>query len=131
MFGKFVIKLHGHVVIELPTGSLLCVTPPEIAMEHINFIRDSSVEKLIINNRLPTKSFSLVKENLVEKFVSYENEFDLARLLGDVAKVGRIQAQKNLIANDFLKYIKRETGRNDPCFCGSGLKYKQCCGKNL
>jgi preprotein translocase subunit SecA len=21
-------------------------------------------------------------------------------------------------------------GRNDPCPCGSGLKYKQCCGKN-
>ena len=22
-------------------------------------------------------------------------------------------------------------GRNDPCPCGSGKKYKQCCGKNL
>jgi uncharacterized protein len=21
-------------------------------------------------------------------------------------------------------------GRNDPCPCGSGRKYKQCCGKN-
>jgi hypothetical protein len=21
-----------------------------------------------------------------------------------------------------------EVGRNDPCFCGSGLKYKKCCG---
>ena len=21
-------------------------------------------------------------------------------------------------------------GRNDPCPCGSGKKYKQCCGKN-
>jgi SEC-C motif-containing protein len=21
------------------------------------------------------------------------------------------------------------TGRNDPCLCGSGLKYKKCCGK--
>jgi SEC-C motif-containing protein len=20
-------------------------------------------------------------------------------------------------------------GRNDPCTCGSGLKYKKCCGK--
>ncbi|MDD6069879.1 MAG: preprotein translocase subunit SecA [Clostridiales bacterium] len=29
--------------------------------------------------------------------------------------------------------IKRKSakiGRNDPCPCGSGLKYKQCCGKN-
>ncbi|NTV50759.1 MAG: YchJ family protein [Geobacteraceae bacterium] len=22
-----------------------------------------------------------------------------------------------------------KTGRNDPCICGSGLKYKKCCGK--
>lgn len=21
----------------------------------------------------------------------------------------------------------REVGRNDPCYCGSGKKYKQCC----
>ena len=24
----------------------------------------------------------------------------------------------------------RKIGRNDPCPCGSGLKYKKCCGKN-
>jgi SEC-C motif-containing protein len=23
-----------------------------------------------------------------------------------------------------------KVGRNDPCPCGKGLKYKQCCGKN-
>ena len=24
----------------------------------------------------------------------------------------------------------KKLGRNDPCPCGSGLKYKKCCGKN-
>lgn len=24
----------------------------------------------------------------------------------------------------------KKVGRNDPCPCGSGLKYKKCCGKN-
>ena len=30
------------------------------------------------------------------------------------------------------KPIKKEmvVGRNDPCPCGSGKKYKKCCGKN-
>ena len=28
-------------------------------------------------------------------------------------------------------YVKGETvGRNDPCPCGSGKKYKHCCGKD-
>ena len=24
-----------------------------------------------------------------------------------------------------------KVGRNDPCPCGSGKKYKKCCGKNI
>ena len=27
------------------------------------------------------------------------------------------------------KILKKETGRNDPCPCGSGKKYKKCCLK--
>ena len=30
--------------------------------------------------------------------------------------------------------ITRETpkiGRNDPCICGNGRKFKKCCGKNI
>ena len=27
------------------------------------------------------------------------------------------------------KVNKNKVGRNDPCPCGSGRKYKQCCGK--
>jgi preprotein translocase subunit SecA len=29
-----------------------------------------------------------------------------------------------------LKLDKPKVGRNDPCPCGSGKKYKKCCGKN-
>jgi SEC-C motif-containing protein len=28
------------------------------------------------------------------------------------------------------KLTTPKIGRNDPCFCGSGKKYKKCCGKN-
>ena len=30
--------------------------------------------------------------------------------------------------NEMQKAIKK-VGRNDPCPCGSGLKYKKCCGR--
>ena len=26
--------------------------------------------------------------------------------------------------------VEQKPGRNDPCPCGSGKKYKKCCGKN-
>jgi len=28
------------------------------------------------------------------------------------------------------EYAIKITGRNDACYCGSGLKYKKCCGQN-
>jgi preprotein translocase subunit SecA len=27
--------------------------------------------------------------------------------------------------------VEKKIGRNDPCPCGSGKKYKNCCGKNV
>lgn len=33
--------------------------------------------------------------------------------------------------NNRNKRESRKVGRNAPCPCGSGLKYKRCCGKNL
>jgi preprotein translocase subunit SecA len=30
-----------------------------------------------------------------------------------------------------VKLDQPKVGRNDPCPCGSGKKYKKCCGKNL
>ncbi|OQY03760.1 MAG: hypothetical protein B6I22_10905, partial [Desulfobacteraceae bacterium 4572_123] len=28
-----------------------------------------------------------------------------------------------------VKRTNKKIGRNDPCPCGSGKKYKKCCGK--
>ena len=42
----------------------------------------------------------------------------------------------NLRGRSMSKEVKKEivhsvkVGRNDPCPCGSGKKYKKCCGKN-
>ena len=29
------------------------------------------------------------------------------------------------------KYIGKKMRRNEPCFCGSGKKFKHCCGAQL
>ena len=38
------------------------------------------------------------------------------------------------IIKDFKRskivHKEKEPGRNDPCPCGSGKKYKKCCGAN-
>ena len=43
------------------------------------------------------------------------------------------QVQGAAQTNQTLQPVKRDSskvGRNDPCPCGSGKKYKNCCGKN-
>lgn len=38
----------------------------------------------------------------------------------------RVPSTKRL---DFAAETNRHAGRNDPCPCGSGRKYKKCCGR--
>ena len=41
------------------------------------------------------------------------------------------QVERLLNPMGVVESVKREPkiGRNDPCSCGSGLKYKKCCGR--
>ena len=49
--------------------------------------------------------------------------------------IERKEVSKNKITNDGKDHVKKQpkkstkVGRNDSCPCGSGKKYKQCCGK--
>ena len=49
------------------------------------------------------------------------------------AELRQERAPANVMAwirnRDLQAAGKKEPGRNDPCPCGSGLKYKRCCGK--
>ena len=42
--------------------------------------------------------------------------------------------KRNEIAKEYrrssIAVSDKVVGRNDPCPCGSGKKYKKCCGKN-
>ena len=40
------------------------------------------------------------------------------------------KAPKIVIKQVTVRNTEKEVGRNDPCPCGSGKKYKNCCGKN-
>jgi len=34
-------------------------------------------------------------------------------------------------ANNTYTRETPKVGRNDPCICGNGKKYKKCCGRNI
>jgi ribosomal protein S18 acetylase RimI-like enzyme len=56
------------------------------------------------------------------RFVQERPEVVLARLTRPFSLAGAAWAQVE------LPHLVVEPGRNDPCPCGSGRKYKRCCG---
>ncbi len=55
-------------------------------------------------------------EELAKKALTKEEREAEEKLLKETKKVDPIKAEGH-------------AGRNDPCPCGSGQKYKKCCGK--
>ena len=56
------------------------------------------------------------------KFLNAAYRDNLSYLLNELKKEGYVPAPPTVVRS------KKRIGRNDPCPCGSGLKYKRCCG---
>ncbi len=54
---------------------------------------------------------------------------DLARVIYNANIVKREPSQQTAASKRHAAPVNKDTGRNDPCPCGSGKKYKKCCGK--
>ena len=85
----------------------------------------------------PLRAYTIEGLEMYEKMLSHiDKDITLFLLKTEVKQnVERKEVTKNKITNDSsenpTKTIKKgeKIGRNDPCPCGSGKKYKQCCGK--
>lgn len=59
---------------------------------------------------------------------STDNPILITRFLPHKKNIKPYLSRKNKII--FKEPTVMVLGRNDPCSCGSGLKYKKCCGRN-
>ncbi len=70
-------------------------------------------------------------ESLIKKLTSFTRVFwDSMVSIKDIVKNRKLEKMKNLtIIRDIESQLQREVRRNDQCPCGSGKKYKVCCGR--
>ena len=66
------------------------------------------------------------EEEARQKAMQLSRSEDLEAAPEEQSPLQQISGQKQMPADAGVK-----VGRNDPCPCGSGKKYKQCCGKDL
>ena len=74
--------------------------------------------------------FNTIKTLQIIQFKTETAEEEAARIAEQIAQQQRFaesQRQLNLSSTEEVKSEKK-IARNDPCPCGSGKKYKQCCG---
>lgn len=80
---------------------------------------------------------ALEKKALRDRLDVAERAVDIYQAVGNVQRVAELKREiPSLKRNTFTRSVGtspvkvEKTGRNDPCPCGSGKKYKKCCGKS-
>lgn len=122
------LEAEFHTVWVSPADGLIDITPKLDNESQILFLPDSYrvyKDKLVDNKRKPlvdnqyTRMWLLVEK---KKYEIMKKHFVNGEVDGPAA-----QAEFEKLIES-MEIQKKKIGRNDPCYCGSGKKYKRCCG---
>ena len=124
--------------------TLLLRSVDEKWMDHLDAMEDlkNSIGLNAYAQRNPVTEYRLVGADMFDNMIADIKETTVLRILSAVprreAPIERKQVAKPLVEGfaggkmptraPAKKAVK--VGRNDPCPCGSGKKYKKCCGRN-
>ena len=98
---------------------------PKIEIENSISLEQSALKNMIQKHLPLSIEYNIETENIIHHVIELFKAINEEELALQYAQIEKQQ-------NDFgkkkpTKVIK--VGRNDPCPCGSGKKYKKCCGK--
>lgn len=132
-WANILVEAEAHSAWQSPEGELVDVTPHDNGESRILFLRDDNMVysgQSIGNIRLALTSSPLAAE-LVEVgermdaiMCSYEPGEEIP-----VMELGMRLLPLKERRDRIMEQLNQKVGRNDPCPCQSGLKYKKCCGR--
>lgn len=91
----------------------------DLALDVQELEPSEAVEKMIELIKIDDEQIRFVASNIMNKFL---NKIRLWKLKG--------MSTNDAKSSSIKEASKKIVGRNDPCICGSGKKYKKCCGRN-
>ena len=102
----------------------------DMFMDMIDRIKEETIEYLFkvraVKEEQETSVFDASKQRLVHE---EKKQFQDAALSESTQEAAFYEGQLPEQKADTYKREAPKVGRNDPCPCGSGKKYKKCCGK--
>lgn len=128
-WANIVLEASAYIVWKDETGNLFDVTPKETKYESVLFIPASVCDGVkLMNKRIPITDSALIKE-LVEISDKCETVLQKSTCTSQVDKevLGNILSYKKR-KDEIMRIVSRKAERNELCPCGSGIKYKKCCG---
>ena len=111
--GKY-LALNHHAIWKKPDGTYLDATP------------NGDDQRILFQ---PTGGCHWEGYSVPRKYIAIATDQDTIDLLGYHRKCEEFMLDRE---HGILETIGRppRTGRNSPCLCGSGKKYKHCCGRS-
>lgn len=70
-----------------------------------------------------------IRENTAKFLIRAKFQINIQKIEKDAKPQQNIIANATPVENQTKVNTQKKVGRNDPCPCGSGKKYKDCCGK--
>ena len=121
---------RGKLTRECPhvwNGLVSCSTrlyPEEVHEDIKQAFEDDLVDEMFIDLRWVEETLALGKERVLEKLRGDGRHRFIENAVSEMEQWACFDAPKQ----PRLAEKKGKVGRNDPCPCGSGKKYKRCCG---
>lgn len=138
------VEAEHHAVWRKPEGEVVCITPQTPPEEFIAFIPDSSAtydfDTGLVRHNIRV---ALVNDSRLQQFFNACNQrtdllnaklrmtergplVELSR--SDALRISQLEVLKSELLTGVINSHRSKAGRNDPCPCGSGKKYKKCHG---
>jgi len=128
------VEAEFHCVWRSPDGELVDITPKQEGDESILFLPDPKRQysgKQVDNVRRPVRDDRLIRAFIyrAQELFRITNVGNRARGLsrGEVARIMTLEAEKQAMG---MALVQGETDHR-PCFCDSGRKFRNCCGKRF
>lgn len=126
-WANMVITTEAHAVWENAEGKLIDITPHNLEEKEILFLPDTRV--IFAGYPIMGKRMPLTDSPLVAEMIELMNERD-SYLCSTSERTCEIPKELLVRIMQIQMGFYVRVGRNDPCPCQSGLKYKKCCGRD-
>ena len=102
----------------------------------VAILKDFHVDEVIVSETVRTSLFMELRENIKYEIVrllftiQLVEEEEQNRQMQQLKENMKDENEHVLNAPSMTSSKEKKIARNEPCPCGSGKKYKQCCGKS-